>query len=536
MFDAMRVDRRFSDRLTALALLGVLTITGCDRRGGCSGDYCGTLVFAAPGKVDILLPPVSSQALARDVYEQVLLKLADLRPSMNTLGDRDFEPQLAQRWEWETPTTLVFHLDPRARWQDGPPVTAADVAFTFAAYTDTLVNAQSRPLLARIASVAARDSLTAVFTFRERYPEMFYDAVYHMYVLPRHALDSVPRAQWATAAYGRAPVGDGPYRFVSWTPGQSVELVADSTFFLGRPHIRRLLWQFAGDQPAAFAQLIAGQADALEFLGGPDNIRKAQQTPQLATYPYKSSVYVYMVFNLAHPVFGDRGVRRAVAMSLDRARLCQSVFADLAKVPPGPMPQIWSVWDSTIRQLPYDTAQAARALAGRHVAFQLLVPTTSAARRQYARLIQEQLRSVGVDVKIVEIEDNVMQERLQRGDFDAALVGFQTDPSPTSSVTQHWTAGASGNVGRYVNPAFQRALETAARGAGGADEAARAWRDAFGILNDDAPAVWLYSPNLVAGVQRRVADVSIRPDSWWALVRTWRVPGDRLIDRDRVER
>jgi hypothetical protein len=55
-------------------------------------------------------------------------------------------------------------------------------------------------------------------------------------------------------------------------------------------------------------------------------------------------------------------------------------------------------------------------------------------------------------------------------------------------------------------------------------------------MNDDAPAVWLYSPNLVAAVHRRVADVQIRPDSWWALVRTWRIPADQQIDRDRVER
>ena len=538
-------------------LLGVVTLAVLvtappgGRAPPCDGDYCGTLVFAAPGQPDILLPPVSVQGLSRDIYQQIFLKLADIGPSMNTLGDRDFQPQLAQRWTWEGPRTLVFHLDRRARWQDGPPVTATDVAFTFQAYTDSQVHAESRALLARIASVTSRDSLTAVFTFRERYPEMFYDAVYHMYVLPRHLLDTVPRPRWATAEFGRAPVGDGAYRFVAWTPGQSVELAADSTFFLGRPHIRRLIWAAVSDQQSAITQLVAGQADALEFLGPPDNVRRVEQAPQLATYPYKSSVYGYLLFNLAAPVFGDRVVRRALVLALDRERMNQSVWAGMAKVPPGPMPRLWSVWDSAIRTLPYDTAQAARLLAqrgwrsgadgirahaGQKLSFDLLVLTTSGIRKQYARLIQAQLRGVGVDVQIVELEPNLIQDRLAKGTFAAALLSYQADPSPTAGVTQHWGQGAEANYGHYINPVFQRALQVAGHGAGGPEQAARAWRDAFNILNADAPGAWLYAPDLVAAVHRRVAGVEIRPDSWWALARTWRIPADRLIDRDRVER
>jgi hypothetical protein len=56
------------------------------------------------------------------------------------------------------------------------------------------------------------------------------------------------------------------------------------------------------------------------------------------------------------------------------------------------------------------------------------------------------------------------------------------------------------------------------------------------VLNADAPGIWLFAPDNVAAVHRRVADVQIRPDSWWALVRTWRIPADRLIDRDRAGR
>src|SRR5881398_4163513 len=171
-------------RLTAAAALaGLLLVVACTRKGGCTGDYCGTLVIATGGEPDVLLPVVSDRAITRDVTDQLFLKLADLGLSGNTVGDEDFQPLLAERWEWDAPTTLVFHLDPRARWQDGQAVTAADVAFTYDAYTDTLVNSSFRSSLRHIAAVTTRDSLTVVFRFRRRYPEMFYDAVYHLRIL-----------------------------------------------------------------------------------------------------------------------------------------------------------------------------------------------------------------------------------------------------------------------------------------------------------------------------------------------------------------
>src|ERR1051326_2267499 len=136
---------RPSSRLTAAAALaGLLLVAACARKGGCRGDYWGTLVIATAGEPDILLPPVSEFASTRDVTEQLFLKLADLGPSGNTIGDEDFQPLLAERWEWDTPTPLVFHLDARARWQDGRSVTAADVAFTYDIYTDSLVSSDRK--------------------------------------------------------------------------------------------------------------------------------------------------------------------------------------------------------------------------------------------------------------------------------------------------------------------------------------------------------------------------------------------------------
>ena len=550
-----------SPRLPVYIVLVVAVLAGCERRGGCTGSNCGTLIDAAVGEPATLLPPSSEDIVASDIGEQLFLKLADVGMSENTLGDEDFQALLAQKWEWDGPLTLVFHLDPRARWHDGQPVTAADVEFTFNAYNDSAVGSPYRPKLHRIASVTQRDSLTAVFRFKERYPEMFYDAVYHMRILPAHLLRPVPRDQWRNAPFGRQPVGDGPYRFVRWQAAQSIELVADSTFFLGRPGIRRLIWRFTPNLQVAVQQAIADEADVREQLVTPENVERARAAKQLAVYTYRGNVYTLLWFNqrspddstLPHPIFADRDVRRALTMAVDRASLLKSALGELAKVPPGPMSELLGIWDPDIRQLPYDTAQAARILSahgwrdhdgdgvrdknGQPLEFHVLVPTTSVLRRQYARLLQEQYRAIGVKVDIDELEGAVVNQRAATGKFDTAILSRANDPSPSSGIAQSWTrAGFGGsNFGRYYNPELERLVDRAVT-ANTRDQARALWRAAMETVNADAPGIFLYALDNVAAVHKRVENVQFRPDSWAALLRTWRIPPDRLIDRDRVER
>src|SRR5438309_17660 len=226
------------------------------------------------------------------------------------------------------------------------------------------------------------------------------------------------------------------------------QLAAASTFFLGRPHLRRVIWRLTPDLQVAVTQLVADQADAIEVLGPPDNLKRAQGAPQLTLYPYRGATYAYLGFNLAangdssrpHPLFGDRELRRALVMAVDRERLRQNVWGDAARVPPGPLPELWWIWDLETRSLRSDTAQASRLLTrlgwrasdrdsvrerhGTRLAFRIMVPTTSAARRQYARPPQEQYRSLGAEVELDEVEPTVFAQRAAAGRFDALLISW----------------------------------------------------------------------------------------------------------------
>lgn len=552
---------RRTRRLPVLFGLASMTValTACGAEPTCEGEWCGTLVIVAAAEADVLLPPITGQDVGISIGDQLFWRLAELGPNLLTVGTDEFVPQLAETWEFEDSLTLRFTLHPEARWHDGAPVTAADVAFTFDVYRDTLLGTVAAPRLRYIASVTARDERTVVFTFTRAYAEQFFDAAYHMRILPRHLLDTVPRDELASHPFGRAPIGNGPFRFVRWTPGESIELAGDSSFFRGRPGLRRVIWRFVNDPSVAVTQLLAGEADAMQFVAGRENIERIVAADHLRIEGYPSSVYAYLQFNLRrpgardrpHPVFADRAVRRAISMALDPDAMVRAIFGDRARVPPGPLHRALWIWDDDLPRLPTDTAQARRLLAeagwrdsdgdgsldrnGVPLAFDLLVPTSSAARVQGAQIFQDQLRRIGIDLRITELEFNAFRERGQRGEFDVFFGAYGGDPSP-GTIGEVWSSDAIGsgeNLGRYRNARVDRLIQEAVQ-ARDVETARALWREVVTTLVEDAPAVWAYTPTMTSAVHRRLENVTLRADRWLAELWRWRVPPDRYIDRDRI--
>lgn len=531
---------------------------------GITGDRAalgarGTLVIATAGDVDALLPPLVTSMQGAQVSSQVFDRLAEPDSTLETAGDAHFRPRLARSWRWATDSlSIAFAIDPRARWHDGRPVTARDVAFSYALTVDPKTASPVTPLLANIDSVVARDSGTAVVWFKHRNPRQFFDVTYQLWVLPEHLLRDAPRDQLAASAFARHPVGSGRFRFASWTPGQQVTLEADTANYRGRPSLDRIVWAISADPGAATRRLVTGEADVWEQLRG-DGLAQAARAPGVRTLSYASMDVGYLAFNLRdaagrpHPLFGDRAVRRALAAAVDRARVVRNVFDTLAFPLAAPLPHSVSHLPATAAFGPaYDPAGAAAALDalgwhvgpggtrmrdGRPLRFHILVPATSAVRQRLAVLLQAEYARVGVGVDVDAVDPAAFGRALQTGQFDAILNAWHTDPSPTTIVQQWGAADAadhgSANAGGYRNPAFEALVDRA--GMAGAGPGAQAlWAQAFTTLADDAPAVWLYEPRLVAGIHRRIQPAGMRSDAWWADLADWRVAPGQQIARDRA--
>jgi len=260
---------------------------------------------------------------------------------------------------------------------------------------------------------------------------------------------------------------------------------------------------------------------------------------------YPSAAYIYLGFNLraprgggTHALLSSRELRRALALATDREALVRAVLGGWGAVPPGPTTAAVWIAEGASPQLPFDSAAAARVLdslgwrdsngdgirdrGGRPLAFDVTIPSSSGIRQRTGVILQEQYRRMGIDIRLVPLEFNVWMDRARSGRFDAMLGGWQADVTPASLRELWGSEGIRGsNYGAYASPAFDSLVSHATVTADLA--AARAlWHEALGVINADAPAVWLFSPKMLAGVNRRVENVTLRADEWWATLWTWR--------------
>ncbi|HEU4680973.1 MAG TPA: ABC transporter substrate-binding protein [Gemmatimonadales bacterium] len=525
-------------------IASALLLLGCEERPGICND-CGTVVIAAPGEPTSLVPPLVDHTVGRDISDQIYERLAYLEPGASPIDPSSYRKGLAQRWERIDSLTWRFHLRPDARWQDGRPVTAADVVFSFEAFSDSTLDSPARTHLAGRSRAMAEDSATVRVAFTEPSPEQFYDATYHVRVFPRHIWDSIPRARWSRDTSLAHLVGSGPYHISSWQRGRFLTLVADSNRAGADsiPAIRRAVWRFVPDPDAALNLILSHEADLMETVGAPARAERVARDTSFRLVTYPAAVYGFLAFRVAdaagrpHPVLGQRELRRALTEAVDRPSLARAVFGEGTKVPPGPMSQLLWIWDEDAAVVRFDSSHArevvAQVKARRPITrIDILVPSTSPARRQLAVVIQEAWRKAGVNATVTAVDFPVFQERLAQGRFDTYIGAYLDEPTPRA-LTAQWTRAGWGalNYGRYANPAFDSLLSAASR-EGDVEKARRLWRQALDTINADAPAIFLYSLANVAAVHRRLRGVELDPYSWASGLPGWKIDPDQALARD----
>ncbi len=543
-----------------LPVLAVSALVACPAPDRNNADAGGTMIITVAAEPDALLPITTTSVAGNQVADIIFERLAEPGDSMNTRGDGGFVPELAESWTWGADSlSIAFKLHPQAKWHDGKPVTARDVAFSFDIHKDPEVGSSVAPLLTRIDSVTVRDSLTAVVWYRQRYPEQFLDAAFQVRIHPEHWLGKVKRSEYTTSPVVRSPIGSGRFKFARWEPGTLVEVVANTDHYRARPNLDRILWTIAPEFTASAARLFSGEADYLEYLR-PENVEEIKKHPELTMTRYGSLDYGFMWFNMRdprnnarpHPIFGDAGVRRALSMAVDREKAVKNVLGDLGYVAMGPLPRAHLYGDTTLRTPGYDLEGAKRLLdslgwrdtngdgirekGGRQLRFSLAAPTSSQTRMRFSVVLQAMLREAGARVELDHMEIRAFQELLVRKRWDAAMQTWRTDPTP-SSIIQTWGIGSvkdGVNFGSYENPTFYAYIDSATTSMD-SKRAQAYYRRAYETIIADAPAIWVFEPLNAAGHHSRIEVVEpMRPDAWWTRIHEWHIPRNQRIPRDNI--
>jgi len=541
------------------AALAFFFVIGCAERapGPAPADVGGTVVVSATGDPISLFPPFVVSLEGREITEQIYDYLADVGADLNTADEKTYRLGLADRWRWIGDSLeLAFHINPLAKWHDGRDVTARDVQFTFALNKNPALGGRLGTELANIDSVTVTDSLTAVFWFHQRLPTQFLDAAAQMLILPAHQLEKIPVS--TLREHLPPPIGTGRFRLRKRNPGASVEIVSDTSNFRGRARLDRVIWTVSPDYTAAVTKLFSGDADVFDGLH-PEDLSELARHPNVRSIPLPGMGYAFLRFNLRdpanksrrHPLFGDRDLRRAITLSLNRATIVRNVLDTFALVPVGPIVRAYAVTDPHGAQLPFDSVRASRLLDslgwrrqgadgmrmknGKPLSFSIIIPNSNRSRVRMGPLLQEQLRRMGIRVRLEFLEESAETDRESKGAFDAELGAWAMGSSP-DGMKGAWTSQGIGNhgvnYGSYSNRRFDALLDSALK----ADPsvARDKFTKAIAVINDDAPAVWLYEPRKIVGVSRRIRTTKMRPDAWWFDLAEWYIPSAEQLPRDRI--
>ncbi len=509
------------------------------------------------GEPASLYPPSVTDAGGRILQDQIFDRLAEISGDLNTVGDKGFSPRLAKSWTWAPDSlSIAFSIDPRARWHDGKPVTARDVRFSLNSFKDPKFASPVAPVITNLDSVHVQDSLTAVVWFKKHTPEEFYDIAYQIVIIPEHVYGGIPADQMRTSPVARVPIGSGRFRFVKWDAGSRIELIADTSNYRGRAKLDRIVATVNVDGATALQQLATGQADFAENLPI-DRLSELDTNSVARGMVLPNFGYMFLAMNLydgksarPNPIFSDVRTRRALSMSVDRAAMLQNVFGSIGKLSHGPFPASVSYADTTLQPPKYDTTAAKamldssgwragrngmRSKDGRPLRFSLMV-STSETRRRYAVLLQEQLKKVGAQVDIDQVDFPANQAHANGHDFESTMWAFNYDPSP-SGVNQNWGTTGIGpdgqNIVRYSNKRVDALLDSATATFDPA-KAKRYASQAFQAVMNDAPAIFLYDIVVAYGVNRRIVMAPTRTDEWWANLADWSIPPDKRNARDRI--
>jgi peptide/nickel transport system substrate-binding protein len=552
-----------SNRSFGSALLLAFTACGSADSGLDSGAvaeavpeserYGGTAVVVAAEEPRTMNPlaafGTSDQAIQRHVLFMPLLKRS---------ADREFVSWLAERWDTVrvAPDTLelTFHLRRDVTWHDGVPVTAEDVEFTFERAVDARTGFWEAHLFDRYSRrVELVDSHTIRFRLQPR--SDFLTGWQALPPVPKHILAGVPPERLASHPFGtREPVGNGPFRFVRWRPGQEWVFEANPEFpaaLGGRPYLDRVVFRVVPDAVAARTDLLTRAADVWSLGYELPTAARLAAVSGIRLLSYTGPVWRSIAWNTRHHLFDTAEKRRALTLALDRETIVQAIGPDLAI--PGRStvtPEHWSFDPDAPAALSYDPEAAMRLLAaggwrdrdgdgvledeqGRPFRFVLRTPAGSLASKELAEMVQAQLRRIGVQVQVqlVEVSTliqdaeryvNVSGERERR--FDAVTYthndGVRKDDTPilhsrTRHDRAHWTG--------YADPRVDRLLDTLAS-LTDKDAALPLWREYQRLMEQEAPYTVLYYPMSVVAVRTRLQGVEgeyrgmlSNVHRWWIL-------------------
>jgi peptide/nickel transport system substrate-binding protein len=530
-------------RWLRLALLCLVAHAACTDRGGTPAPQAretpqrgGTVVIAHISDLEHLNSLVASDKYTQEVNRYVLFL-----PLLRYREDLSYEPVLAERWEMEADTAVVFHLRRDVRWHDGRPTTAADVVFTFERARDPATKFPNAEYFTNWLGATTPDSFTVRFTFTPHAEPLA--GLPFLPIMPAHVLDSIPAARLNQAAFNKRPVGNGPFRFVEYRANDRWIFDANPDFpqaLGGRPYLDRIIWRPIPDQTAQLTELVTGGVDVVLSPPAQEYTRVAAQ-PGFRGIVRPGRQYASVMWNGRVPPLNDARVRRALTLAIDRQQIIQTLRSGHGTPSVGPIGRFHWAFDQGLQPLPFnpDSARALLRAAqledrngdgtlelrdGTPFEVELKIPANNQLNRDMAEMIRSNLANVGVRVTTRPVDYATLIGDLTRPsrNFEAVIMGWESDFRINLRDLFHSSAMSGPyQMASYSNARVDSLIDHAAR-ARERTEAKPIYAEIQRILREDQPWTFLYDyPDLVLlrdrvrGVEMDIRGALLNVDRWW---------------------
>jgi peptide/nickel transport system substrate-binding protein len=346
--------------------------------------------------------------------------------------------------------TIKYKLRHGMKWHDGAEVTCKDMRFTWQVMVNPKNNVNTTEGWKEIQSVDCTDPYVAVVHLKRVYAP-FLQQLWSLNgngpILPEHLLGKLNDSAGSlnTARYNSAPVGSGPYKFVSWDRGSQVRFEVNPDYYLGKPKIREIVYKIIPDQNTLATQLQTHEIDLAWNLAASslDRVKSIDGDTTVTPVVY---TFEHFDFNLRRPIFQDVRVRRALTYAVDRKSMLEKLRHNLGELSDTFLdPTLYpDQQNPDIMKYPYDPEKAKALLEeagwkvgpdgirvknGQKLQFQISTQVESIAGKADEEQTQTYWHAVGADAIVKNYPtplffDNTANGVLQGGKYDIAFFAW----------------------------------------------------------------------------------------------------------------
>ncbi len=502
------------------------------RAEGSEPQSGGRLVLGTIGEPSNLNPYISMDSASHDVADSIFV--SPLRYDKNL----NLEPWAAESAELsDDGRTLTIRLKKGIFWEDGTEMTADDLVYTVQTVAKPETGSPYAEDFMRIKSVEALDRYTVRCTYESYYARAL--PSFCSSILPKHVLEG---QDWRRGEFARKPVGAGPFKLAGWESGSMVTLAANEKYFMGRPKLDEVVYRVIPDSATMFMELRAKRLDMMGLSPEQYLLQTKGQfwQEEFHKYRYLSSAYTYLGFNMRHPFFKDKRVRRAISHAINREELVQGALLGQGVAAFGPYKPGTAYYHPELKPVKQNVRLAKALLAeagftdtdgdgildrdGKPLSFIILTNQGNNERILAATIIQRELRNVGIDVQVRTVEwAAFINEFVNKGSFDAVILGWTITPDPDLYQVWHSSQAVPGglNFTGFVSKQLDVLLEEGRR-TQNEDLRRKIYYRVQELLDEEQPYCFLYVPYALPvlnakfqGIEPALAGITWNMDRWW---------------------